>query len=75
MGITYATDSEARHLQIESGDPLYFLTGVAKDQNGVPVDYFKCVARPDKVRFSSILRKCRVDLKGENQNETGSSGF
>ena len=34
VGITYATDSEACHLQIESGDPLYFLTGVAKDQNG-----------------------------------------
>ena len=75
IGITYATDSEARHLQTESGDPLYFLTGVAKDQNGVPVEYFKSVARPDKVRFSSILRKRRVDPKGENQNETGSSGF
>ena len=75
VGITYATDSEARHLHIESGDPLYFLTGVAKDQNGVPVEYFKSVARPDKVRFSSILRKRRVDPKGENQNETGSSGF
>ena len=75
VGITYATESEARHLQIGAGDPLYFLTGVARDQNGTAVEYFRSVARPDKVRFSSILRKRRVDPKGENQNETGSSGF
>ena len=75
VGITYATESEARHLHIEAGDPLYFLTGVTNDQNGVPVEYFKSVARPDKVRFSSILRKRRTDPKGENQNETGSSRF
>lgn len=75
VGITYATESEARYLQTEAGDPLYFLTGVAKDQNGIPVEYFKSVARPDKVRFSSILRKRRTDPKGEHQNETGSSRF
>ena len=75
VGITYATESEARHLQTEAGNPLYFLTGVAKDQNGTPVEYFKSVALPDKVRFSSILRKRRTDPKGEHQNETGSSRF
>ena len=75
VGITYATESEAKHLQIGAGDPLYFLTGVANDQNGTPVEYFKSVARPDKVRFSSILRKRRSDPKGENRNETGSSRF
>ena len=75
VGVTYATESEARHLQMEAGEPLYLLTGVANDQHGNAVEYFKSVARPDKVRFSSILRKRRTDPKGENQNETGSSRF
>ena len=57
VGITYATESEAKHLQIEAGGHLFFLTGITEDQNGTPVEYFKSVARPDKVRFSSVLRR------------------
>lgn len=61
VGITYATESEAKHLQVLEGGPLFFLTGVTEDYNGVPVEYFKSVARPDKVRFSSVLRKRKVN--------------
>ena len=61
VGITYATENEAKHLQTGAGDPLFFLTGIAQDQNGTVVEYFKSVARPDKVRFSSILRKRKAE--------------
>lgn len=61
VGITYATESEAKHLQINEGGHLFFLTGVTQDHNGVPVEYFKAVVRPDQVRFSSVLRKRRAD--------------
>lgn len=57
IGITYATEDEAELLQIEEGDPLYFLTGVVTDTQGVPVEYFKSVSRSDKMRFSSKLTR------------------
>lgn len=71
VGITYATDAEARYLQLEAGDALFFLTGVTQDQSQVPIEYFKSVARHDKVYFSSILRK--ANPKGDDSHETGSS--
>lgn len=61
VGITYATEEEAKHLQLEEGGHLFFLTGVTRDYHGVTVEYFKSVARPDKVRFSSVLRNYRTD--------------
>ena len=61
IGITYATESEARQLRIDEGGSLFFLTGIARDYNNVPVEFFKSVARPDMVRFSSILRKYRTE--------------
>ena len=67
VGITYATENEARYLEVEEGGALFFLTGVAQDQNGTVVEYFKSVARPDKVRFSSVLRKSRTDPERRNE--------
>lgn len=67
VGITYATENEARYLEVEEGGALFFLTGVAQDQNGTAVEYFKSVARPDKVRFSSVLRKRRADPERRNE--------
>lgn len=75
VGITYATEHEARHLEVPEGSHLFFLTGVTEDQNGVAVEYFKSVARSDTVRFSSVLKKCRVNPERRDQNETGSSRF
>ncbi|MCI8761687.1 MAG: GntR family transcriptional regulator [Oscillospiraceae bacterium] len=57
VGITYATEEEARHLRLEEGDHLFFRSGVTCDRDGHPVDHFKSVARPDKVRFSTMLHK------------------
>lgn len=55
VGITYATEEEAKQLQLEAGDCLFYRSGVTCDGRGYPVDYFKSVARPDKVRFSTVL--------------------
>lgn len=66
VGVTYATDSEARSLQIASGAPLFYLSGIAKDAGGVPIEFFKSVAKPEMVRFSSILKKRPID--GERRN-------
>lgn len=60
IGITYATETEARHLQIDEGGALFYLTGIVRDYNDVPVEFFKSVTRPDMVRFSSILRTYRT---------------
>lgn len=59
IGITYATEREARDLQISEGGELFFLTGTVWDYSGTSVEFFKSVSRPDKVRFSSILRNAR----------------
>lgn len=63
VGITYATEREARNLQIQEGGELFFLTGIARDCKGASIEYFKSVARPDKVRFSSILRNIRPETE------------
>ena len=57
VGITYATEEEARHLRLEEGDHLFFLFCVTCERDGRPVDHFKSVARSDKVRFSTVLHK------------------
>lgn len=57
LGITYATEEEATLLHIEAETPLFFLTGVVRDQEDVPIEYFKTVARTDKVRFTTKLIK------------------
>ncbi|MGM9537252.1 MAG: GntR family transcriptional regulator [Candidatus Onthomonas sp.] len=57
VGITYATEDEAKYLQVEEGGYLFFLTGVTCNPEGRPIEFFKSVARADKVRFSSVLRR------------------
>lgn len=57
VGITYATEEEAAQLRISEGDYLFYRSGVTCDESGRPVDYFKSVARPDKLRFSTVLHK------------------
>lgn len=64
VGITYAAEEEARHLQLAEGDYLFYRSGVTCDSKGCPVEYFKSVARPDKVRFSTVLHK-RTERAGD----------
>lgn len=55
VGISYATAYEAELLGIEVGQPVFYLTGVVYDVKEEPVEYFKSIVRPDKMKFSSIL--------------------
>lgn len=57
ISITYATEEEAELLQIKEGTPLYFLTGVVTDEQGIPIEYFKSVSKADKIRFSCVLSR------------------
>ena len=66
VGITYATEEEAKLLQVEEGAALFFIIGVCGTPQGKPVEYFKAVARADKVRFSSVLRRAVKQRKGEH---------
>lgn len=57
ISITYADSNEANLLQIEEGDPLFYLKGFTSDVNGNPVEVIKAVLRTDKIRFAGELRK------------------
>lgn len=57
LGLTFATSDEAQRLEIENEEPIFFISGVTTDDDGNPVEYFRSVVRPDKIKFSSILRK------------------
>ncbi len=57
LGITYATEEEAKLLKIEDETSVFFLTGVVSDEEDVPIEYFKSVVRADLVRFASELTR------------------
>ena len=57
VGITYITEEEAQRLNMEEGQPVFYLSGVSSDINDRPVEYFKSVVRADQVRFSSVLTR------------------
>ena len=57
VGITYTTEEEAQRLNMEEGQPVFYLSGVSCDINDRPVEYFKSVVRADQVRFSSVLTR------------------
>lgn len=57
LTLTYATEEEAELLSIAYNSPLFFISGTAEDRDGRPVEYFRSVVRPDKMKFSSILVK------------------
>jgi len=57
LGLTYATEEEARLLGIERSSPLFHLVGVASEEDGTPVEYFESVLRTDKIRFESVLTR------------------
>ena len=56
IGIAYATDYEAKLLEIEAGEAVFYITGVAYDEHEKPVEYVKSITRADKIRFASVLK-------------------
>ncbi|NMA66334.1 MAG: GntR family transcriptional regulator [Clostridiaceae bacterium] len=57
IGISYATDYEAKLLKIEEKQAVFYVSGIIYDKEDVPVEYMKSIIRPDKMGFSSILKR------------------
>ncbi|WP_425447310.1 GntR family transcriptional regulator [Dethiothermospora halolimnae] len=57
VGISYATDHESQLLNIKKNQGVFYLSGVIYDNYDTPVEYIKSIIRPDKIGFSSILRR------------------
>ena len=51
INVSYATEAEAEILGIEEGTPMFYASGVALDQNGETVMYYKQLIRSDKFVF------------------------
>ena len=51
INVTYATQAEADVLGVNSGDPLFYASGVALDQNNETVMFYKQLIRSDKFVF------------------------
>jgi GntR family transcriptional regulator len=57
INLTFANDEESELLGIEEGASLFYLKGTTFDINDEVIEVFKSVARSDKIRFVSELRK------------------
>ncbi|MVB10004.1 HTH-type transcriptional repressor DasR [Caprobacter fermentans] len=55
LNVTYTDEEEAAFLGIPEGVPVLYQTGVVSDENNVPVEYFKSIARSEYIRFASVL--------------------
>ena len=51
LSITRVDSEEAAELDLEEGTPVYFQTGVAAEEDGTRVEYFKAVIRSDRYTF------------------------
>ena len=51
INVSYATEAEAEILGIDTGAPMFYASGVALDQNGETVMYYKQLIRSDKFVF------------------------
>lgn len=67
VGITYATADEAELMHIQEEAPLFWIVSRTYDQNGALLEYCRTVARPDRLRLSSIS-EC-FNLKDEGGSE------
>jgi GntR family transcriptional regulator len=54
-----ADESQARHLEIEPGDPVMKLESISYLEDGTPVEYFLAFHRGDRTRFEINLMRVR----------------
>lgn len=57
ISVTYASEHEAELFEIEPDVPMFFTSGVVKDEKGVPVTYYKQLFRSDQFKFVSVINK------------------
>lgn len=55
LNVTYTDEEEAQLLEIPEGAPVIYQTGVVADEDNLPVEYFKSIARSEYIRFASVL--------------------
>lgn len=55
--VTFAEEQEAKLLGVEKGTALFYLSGTVCDRQQRVIEMFQTVARPDKVRYSSRLKR------------------
>ena len=51
ISVTYANEHESGLLEVQTGSPLFFTSGVVEDDNGDIVMYYKQLLRGDKFKF------------------------
>lgn len=59
ISLTYATKRESELLLIETGMPLFYISGTVESAGGIVTEYFKNVARPDRIQFTGELKDDR----------------
>ena len=52
-----ATESEAKYLELETGDPVLAISRVTFSANDKPIEYVQSVYRGDRYKFRAILRR------------------
>ncbi len=68
VGITYATADEAELMGVREESPLFWIVSQTYDQTGELMEYCRTVARPDRLRLTSVLE--RLDA-GEEEGDSG----
>lgn len=57
IAISYASDYEAKLLNIKENQAVFYVTGTVYDEEDIPIEYVKEIVRPDKIKFVSKLRR------------------
>lgn len=56
LNISFATDEEARYLELESNAPVMFFRSIVYDEEGLPFEYVKSINHPHRVAFQVVTR-------------------
>lgn len=57
VGITYATAGEAELMGVREGAPLFWIVSQTYDPQGRLIEYCRAVARPDRMRLTTVLER------------------
>lgn len=64
VGITYATAGEAELMGVKEGAPLFWIVSQTYDRAGRLIEYCRAVARPDRLRLSTVLERQSEEADG-----------
>lgn len=53
--ITFAAGEEASFLNIDEGDPVYFIASMTENEEGIPIEYCKSIGRYDVIEMESVM--------------------